>query len=207
MLELPQDLVTPAPPPATPRLAARYEQLLSTAGSFATREYAEVEVTEVAAEAGVSSSTAHRYFPSAAHLLLALHRRQLAELKRRVENRASTVRERQQRIRHLAGAAVELFHMRLAQPAVNACLVELVVPANHDLTGLVGEVDELAWSLLAKLAGDEERGRSILHIIEGLVVAVRTGRLLPFQAERQLKAACEMLARRGAMRGTQQATG
>ena len=196
MLELPQDLVTPAPPPATPRLAARYAQLLDAAARFATLEYPDIDITAVAEEAGVAFGTAHRYFPSAAHLLLALHRRQLLELRARVEDRASGSRTESQRARLLAGAAVELFHMRLAQPAVNSCLDELVVPADHELTGLVGEVDELSWSVLGRLAGGAERGRSIVHVISGLVSAVRTGRLIPLEAEKQLKAACEIVARR-----------
>lgn len=200
MLELPQDLVTPAPPPATPRLAARYNQLLDTAARFATREYPDVDVTEVASEAGVSSSTAYRYFPSSAHLLLALHRRQLLELRSRVEGRANTVRTDDQRARQLAGAAVEMFAMRLAQPAVNSCLDELVVPVDHELSGLIGEVDELSWSTLGQLAGDSGRGKSILHVVSGLVSAVRTGRLMPYEAEQQLKAACEIVARRRPMR-------
>ncbi|GHG50696.1 hypothetical protein GCM10012320_19530 [Sinomonas cellulolyticus] len=200
MLELPQDLVTPAPPPATPRLAARYNQLLDTAARFATREYADVDVTDVASEAGVSSSTAYRYFPSAAHLLLALHRRQLLELRARVEGRANSVRTDEQRSRQLVGAAVEMFAMRISQPAVNSCLDELVVPVDHELAGLIGEVDELAWSTLGQLAGGSGRGKSILHIISGLVSAVRTGRLMPYEAEQQLKAACEIVARRRAVR-------
>lgn len=196
MLELPHDLVTPAPAPATPRMAARYNQLLDTAAQYATREYPEVDVTEVANEAGVSTSTAYRYFPSAAHLLLALHRRQLLELRARVEDRAKAARTDGQRARNLAGAAVEMFAMRLAQPAVNSCLDELVVPVDHELTGLIGEVDELSWSVLGRLSGDAERGRSIVHVVSGLVSAVRTGRLMPYEAEQQLKAACEIVARR-----------
>ncbi|GEB65689.1 hypothetical protein SAT01_31370 [Sinomonas atrocyanea] len=196
MLELPHDLVTPAPPPATPRMAARYEQLLDTAAQFATREYPDVDVTEVAHEAGVSSSTAYRYFPSSAHLLLGLHRRQLLELRNRVEDRVAASRTDAQRASALAGAAVELFAMRLAQPAVNSCLDELVVPADHELSALIGEVDELSWSVLGRLAGDAERGRSIVLVVSGLVSAVRTGRLMPYEAEQQLKAACEIVARR-----------
>ncbi|GAB3272173.1 hypothetical protein GCM10027449_08520 [Sinomonas notoginsengisoli] len=201
MLELPHDLVTPAPPPATPRMAARYRQILDTAARFATREFPDLDVTEVANEAGVSSSTAYRYFPSTAHLLLALHRRQLLELRARVEERANTARTDGQRVRQLAGAAVELFAMRLSQPAVNSCLDELVVPVEHELSGLIGEVDELSWSVLGRLAGDAERGRCIVHTVSGLVSAVRTGRLMPYEAEQQLKAACEIVARPRAARG------
>ncbi|MDQ4489199.1 helix-turn-helix domain-containing protein [Sinomonas sp. ASV486] len=182
-------------------MAARYDQILDAAPKFSTREYPNVDVNEVALEAGVATSTAHRYFPSSAHLLLALYRRQLLELRARVDDRAATARTDQQRARNLAGAAVEMFAMRLAQPAVNSCLSELVVPVEHELTALVGEVDELSWSILGRLAGDNERGRSIVHIIAGLVSAVRTGRLMPFEAERQLKTACEIVASRRAMRG------
>ncbi|GAB4098438.1 TetR/AcrR family transcriptional regulator [Sinomonas halotolerans] len=195
MLELPHDLLAAAPPPATPRLAARYNQLLDTAARFATLDYPEVDVTLIASEANVSSSTAYRFFPSAAHLLLALHRRQLLELRERVDQRAGRAQDRTQRVRHLVGAAIELFHMRLAQPAVNSCLDELIVPADHDLAALIGEVDELSWSVLGRLAGGAERGRNVVLVISGLVTAVRTGRLLPLEAEQQLKASCELVAK------------
>ena len=195
VLELPKDLVSMEAPPTTPRLAERYRRLLDAAGEFARLEYPEVEVSAVATRAGVSLSTAYRYFPSSAHLLLALHRRQLLELRERVESRARNARGRgvEERSRQLAGAAIELLQMRLSQPAVNSCLDELVVPTDHELARMIGEVDELSWSVLGRLGGGAARGRSIVLMVSGLVSAIRTGRLLPYEAEQQLKEACALL--------------
>ncbi|MDQ4503406.1 helix-turn-helix domain-containing protein [Sinomonas sp. ASV322] len=167
--------------------------MLDAAAEFARLEYPEVEVSAVAERAAVSVSTAYRYFPSAAHLLLALHRRQLIELRERTAKRSRSSASREARPRQLAGAAVELLQMRLSQPAVNSCLDELVVPADHELGRLIGEVDELSWSVLGRLAGGAARGKSIVLMVSGLVAAIRTGRLLPYEAEQQLKDACALL--------------
>ncbi|MEA5455715.1 helix-turn-helix domain-containing protein [Sinomonas sp. JGH33] len=193
MLELPKDLVSMEAAPTTPRLAERYGRMLEATADFARLEYPEVEVSAVAERAGVSASTAYRYFPSAAHLLLALHRRQLIELRERVAKRSRSYASREVRTRHLTGAAVELLQMRLSQPAVNSCLDELVVPADHELARLIGEVDELSWSVLGRLGGGAARGKSIVLMVSGLVAAIRTGRLLPVEAEQQLKDACALL--------------
>lgn len=180
-------------PPTTPRLAERYRRMLDFTADFARLEYPEVEVAAVARRAGVSLSTAYRYFPSAAHLLLALHRRQLVELRERFTERTRNARTTELRSRELAGAAIELLQMRLSQPAVNSCLDELVVPADHELARLIGEVDELSWSVLGRLGGGAARGKSIVLMVSGLVSAIRTGRLLPYEAEQQLKDACALL--------------
>ena len=193
MLQLPKDLVSMEAPPTTPRLAERYRRMLDFTADFARLEYPEVEVAAVARRAGVSLSTAYRYFPSAAHLLLALHRRQLVELRERFTERTRNARTTELRSRELAGAAIELLQMRLSQPAVNSCLDELVVPADHELARLIGEVDELSWSVLGRLGGGAARGKSIVLMVSGLVSAIRTGRLLPYEAEQQLKDACALL--------------
>ena len=198
MLQLPKDLVSMEAPPTTPRLAERYRRMLDFTGEFARLEYPHVEVAAVARRAGVSLSTAYRYFPSSAHLLLALHRRQLVELRERVTERARNARTRDLRSRQLAGAAIELLQMRLSQPAVNSCLDELVVPADHELARMIGEVDELSWSILGRLGGGAARGKSIMLMVSGLVSAIRTGRLLPYEAEEQLKDACALLEPEGA---------
>jgi AcrR family transcriptional regulator len=198
VLELPKDLVSMEAPPTTPRLAERYRRLLDAAAEFARLEYPEVEVSAVATRAGVSLSTAYRYFPSTAHLLLALHRRQLLELRQRVESRARNARGLEERSRQLAGAAIELLQMRLTQPAVNSCLDELVVPADHELARMIGEVDELSWSVLGRIGGGAARGKSIVLMVSGLVSGIRTGRLLPYEAEQQLKEACALLGPRTA---------
>ncbi|NUP73689.1 MAG: TetR family transcriptional regulator [Sinomonas sp.] len=200
MLQLPKDLVSMEAPPTTPRLAERYRRLLDAAAEFARLEYPEVEVAAVARRAAVSLSTAYRYFPSSAHLLLALHRRQLIELRERVTERARNAKSRDVRSRQLAGAAVELLQMRLSQPAVNSCLDELVVPAEHELARMIGEVDELSWSVLGRLGGGAARGKSIVLMVSGLVAAIRTGRLLPYEAEQQLKDACALLEQEAAVR-------
>ena len=69
-----------APPPTLPRQRLRYTRILDVAAGFARKGLDSVVLSEVAAKADVPLGTLYRYFPSATQLMLALYRKQLAEL-------------------------------------------------------------------------------------------------------------------------------
>jgi hypothetical protein len=107
------------------------------AAGFARKGLQSVTLSEVAAQANVPLGTLYRYFPSATHLMLAVYRHQLGELK--TGTGPGTVR-----IHALSGVAMEIFHMRVMQPAVEQCLSQGVYLKDRDTTGLLREIDSLA---------------------------------------------------------------
>jgi AcrR family transcriptional regulator len=69
-----------APPPTLPRQRLRYTRILDVAAGYARKGLDSVVLSEVAAQADVPLGTLYRYFPSPTQLVLALYRKQLAEL-------------------------------------------------------------------------------------------------------------------------------
>jgi AcrR family transcriptional regulator len=216
------DLPPMAPPPTLPRQRLRYSRILDVAAGYARRGLDSVDLSEVAAEADVPLETLHRYFPSATQLVLGLYRRQLAELLSPEEARAApAARSRTApRVHHpaadgarptgrpAAGAVInqvqtqalvavtmEIFHMRLMQPAVEQCLSRAVYAEGADTTRLLREIDSLAEKAVTAASGDAAMSRVLLLTVTGLVHAVRSRRLSLFEAEKDLKAACALLAR------------
>lgn len=177
--------------PSAPRQRLRYSRILDVAGSFARKGLCDVELTEVAARADVPLGTMYRYFPTRTHLMLALYRHQLEELQ--AEGLELTPRFRG---RGLTGLLMEIFHMRVMQPAVEQCLSRGVYLPNHDATALLREIDELSERIVGEACGDRTSARILLLAVTGLVQSVRNRRLSLFEAEEDLKKACFHLSPR-----------
>ncbi|WP_458780203.1 TetR/AcrR family transcriptional regulator [Arthrobacter sp. D3-16] len=175
--------------PSAPRQRLRYTRILESAAGFARKGLDSVELTEVAAKADVPLGTLYRYFPSPTHLILALYRHQLDEL----QGGARSVPARF-RGRALAGLVMEIFHMRVMQPAVEQCLSRGVYLPDRDTTVLLREIDALSEKLVAAASGDATAARVLLLTVTGLVQSVRNRRLSLFEAEEDLKKACARLA-------------
>ena len=144
---------------------------------------------DVAARADVPLGTLYRYFPSPAHLMLALYRHQLEELQG--AGRATAARFRS---RALSNVVMEIFHMRVMQPAVEQCLSRGVYLPERDTTALLRDIDALSERAVAAASGDATAARVLLLAITGLVHSVRNRRLSLFEAEEDLKKACDRLA-------------
>ncbi|MFJ5862103.1 TetR/AcrR family transcriptional regulator [Pseudarthrobacter sp. NPDC092439] len=175
--------------PSAPRQRLRYSRILEVAGSFARKGLCDVELTDVAAQADVPLGTMYRYFPTRTHLMLALYRHQLEELA--AGSRVLTPRFRG---RGLTGLVMEIFHMRVMQPAVEQCLSRGVYLPHHDATALLREIDELSERAVAEACGDRTSARILLLAVTGLVQSVRNRRLSLFEAEEDLKKACSHLS-------------
>ncbi|MFJ6078923.1 TetR/AcrR family transcriptional regulator [Pseudarthrobacter sp. NPDC092419] len=175
--------------PSAPRQQLRYSRILGVAGSFARKGLCDVELTEVAARADVPLGTMYRYFPTRTHLMLALYRHQLEELE--AEGLVITPRFRG---RGLTGLLMEIFHMRVMQPAVEQCLSRGVYLPNHDATALLREIDELSERIVGEASADRTAARMLLLVVTGLVQSVRNRRLSLFEAEEDLKKACSHLS-------------
>ena len=184
MLDSMPDLPPMAAPPSLPRQLRRYNRILEVAAGFARKGLKSVTLSEVAAQANVPLGTLYRYFPSATHLMLALYRHQLGELK----TGTGAVR-----IHALSGVAMEIFHMRVMQPAVEQCLSQGVYIKDRDTTGLLREIDSLAERAVTAVCGDAAVARVLLLTVAGLVQSVRCRRLSLFEAEEDLKKACSLL--------------
>jgi len=191
MLEFNPDLPPMAAPPSLPRQQARYARILDVAAGFARKGIKSVTLPEVAAKADVPLSTLYRYFPSATHLMLALYRHQLSELKVSTWPGAGTVR-----IHALSGVVMEIFHMRVMQPAVEHCLSKGVYVKDRDTTALLREIDALSERAVTSASGDAAISRVLLLTVTGLVQSVRCRRLSLFEAEEDLKNACSLLVPR-----------
>lgn len=181
-----------APRPSAPRQRLRYSRILGVAGTFARKGLCEVELAEVAGKADVPLGTMYRYFPTRTHLMLALYRHQLEELE--PEGRVPTPRFCG---RGLTGLVMEIFHLRVMQPAVEQCLSRGVYLPNHDATGLLREIDDLSERMVRDACGGREAARILLLVVTGLVQSVRNRRLSLFEAEEDLKKACSHLSATG----------
>ena len=175
--------------PSAPRQRLRYARILESAAGFARKGLDSVELSEVAAKADVPLGTLFRYFPSATHLMLALYRHQLDELQ--AGSRSASARFRG---RALSGLIMEIFHMRVMQPAVEQCLSRGIYLPDRDTTTLLREIDALSEKVVAAEATDDVAARVLLLTITGLVQSVRNRRHSLFEAEEDLKKACARLS-------------
>lgn len=174
--------------PSAPRQRMRYFRILDAAGGFARKGLDAVELAEVAAKADVPLGTLYRYFPTSTHLMLALYRYQLGELQ------AGRATEARFRGRALGGLVMEIFHMRVMQPAVEQCLSRGVYLPDRDTTVLLREIDAVSEKVVTGACGDPAVARVLLLAVTGLVQSVRNRRLSLFEAEEDLKKACARLA-------------
>ena len=179
-----------APPPTLPRQRLRYVRILDVAAGFARKGLDSVVLSEVAAKADVPLGTLYRYFPSSTQLVLALYRKQLAELLA-----ASSPAPGKVPAHALVGVVMEIFHMRLMQPAVEQCLNRAVYVKDTDTTRLLRDIDATAEKAVAAACDDDAVARVLLLTVTGLVQAVRCRRLSLFEAEEDLKKACSLLQR------------
>jgi AcrR family transcriptional regulator len=179
-----------APPPTLPRQRLRYARILDVAAGFARKGLDSVVLSEVAAKADVPLGTLYRYFPGPSQLVLALYRKQLGELHGGGSPAAGKVPAH-----GLVGVVMEVFHMRLMQPAVEQCLNRAVYAKDTDTTRLLREIDSIAEKAVTAVSGDAAISRVLLLTVTGLVQAVRCRRLSLFEAEEDLKKACRLLSR------------
>ena len=93
----------------------------------------------------------------------------------------------------LVGVVMEIFHMRLMQPAVEQCLNKAVYTKDTDTTRLLREIDSTAEKAVTAVSGDAAVSRVLLLTVTGLVQSVRCRRLSLFEAEGDLKKACVLL--------------
>ncbi len=179
-----------APPPALPRQRRRYTRILDVAAGFARKGLDSVVLSEVAAKADVPLGTLYRYFPSATQLMLALYRKQLGELHLGEWPGGTRIP-----VHALTGVVMEIFHMRLMQPAVEQCLNRAVYAKDTDTTRLLRDIDTAAERAVTAVSGDPAVARVLLLAVTGLVQSVRSRRLSLFEAEEDLKKACSLLVR------------
>lgn len=175
--------------PSTPRQRLRYTCILESAGGFARKGLESVDLTEVSEKSGVPLGTVYRFFPTSTHLMLSLYRQQLDELQVRARTSAASFGGRA-----LTGVVMEIFHMRVMQPAVEQCLSRGVYLKDKDTTALLHEIDALSETAVATAIDDAVAARVLLLAVTGLVQSVRNRRLSLFEAEEDLKKACTLLA-------------
>ncbi|MET1063737.1 MAG: TetR/AcrR family transcriptional regulator [Arthrobacter sp.] len=195
MPEFHSELPPMAPPPTLPRQRLRYTRILDVAAGFARKGLDSVVLSEVAAKADVPLGTLYRYFPSPTQLMLALYRKQLTELHAASSPAASGAGAGDVPAHALVGVVMEIFHMRLMQPAVEQCLNKAVYTKGTDTTKLLREIDATAEKAVTAVIDDAAIARVLLLTVTGLVQSVRCRRRSLFEAEEDLKKACVLLTR------------
>ena len=176
-----------APPPTLPRQRLRYTRILDVAAGFARTGLDSVVLSEVATKADVPLGTLYRYFPSATQLMLALYRKQLGELHLGAGAAGATAP-----MHALVGVVMEIFHMRLMQPAVEQCLNRVVYAKDSDTTRLLRDIDATAEKAVTAVSGDPAVSRVLLLTVAGLVQSVRCRRLSLFEAEEDKEGLCPL---------------
>lgn len=174
--------------PVAPRQRLRYLRVLEAASLAARGGLDDVDLSHIAEAADVSLGTVYRYFPTSAHLMLALFRHQLVELQA-----ARTASAGRLSGRAPAGLVTEIFHLRVMQPAVDECLANAVYEPGAEITELRRELDAMAHATVAETCGDGGAATVLLLAVSGLVQSVRNGRLTQQQADKDLKKACALL--------------
>jgi TetR/AcrR family transcriptional regulator, cholesterol catabolism regulator len=192
MPELEPDLPPMAAPPSLPRQRLRYARILNVAPGFARKGIDSVSLEEVADKASVSPDTLRHYFPTPTHLMLVLYRKQLNEIHPDPEERGGQPAARAG-ARALTNVLMEIFHMRLMQPAVEECLGRAVYVEDAETTGLLRDIDSAAEQVVTAASGDAATSKVLLLVVTGLVQSVRNRRLSLFEAEQDLKKACSLL--------------
>ncbi|OFI37034.1 TetR family transcriptional regulator [Arthrobacter sp. SW1] len=195
-LDLAAGLPRMAAAPTTPRQQLRYARILKTAAGFTQRQFDTVSLSDVATRAHVPLGTLYRYFPSTAHLMLAVYRQQLRELgggQAKSARLADDVVPQRGGRHGLTGLLMEIFHLRVMQPAVEHCLTRSSDSWDGDIPELLREIDALAESVVVAVNNDAGRARILLHTVSGLVQLVGCRRLSLFDAEKDLKNACALL--------------
>ena len=187
-LDLAAGLPHMAAAPTTPRQLLRYARILKTAAGFAQRQFDTVSLSDVSTRAYVPLGTLYRYFPSTVHLMLAVFRNQLRELR---DSKPASSRSSQQ---ELTGLAMEIFHMRVMQPAVEHCLSRAWDTRDGDIPVLLKDIEALSVEMVTAATRDQGNARILLHMITGLVQSVNCRRLSLFDAEKDLKNACKLFA-------------
>lgn len=180
--------------PSAPRQRLRYARILEAAAGFARKGLESVDLPAVAEKADVPLGTLYRYFPTSTHLMLALYRHQLTELQSDAPQTAGWSTQARFRGRALAGLVMEIFHMRVMQPAVEQCLSRGVYLPDRDTTVLLREIDALGERVVVAACTDATAARVLLLTVTGLVQSVRNRRLSLFEAEEDLKKACARLS-------------
>ena len=180
--------------PSAPRQRLRYARILEAAAGFARKGLESVDLPAVAEKADVPLGTLYRYFPTSTHLMLALYRHQLTELQYDAPQAAGWSTQARFRGRALAGLVMEIFHMRVMQPAVEQCLSRGVYLPDRDTTVLLREIDALGEKVVVAACTDATAARVLLLTVTGLVQSVRNRRLSLFEAEEDLKKACARLS-------------
>ncbi len=175
--------------PSTPRQRLRYTRVLESAAGSARKGLESVDLAQISEKSGVPLGTVYRYFPTANHLMLSLYRQQLDELQGRARTSAASFGGKA-----LTGVVMEIFHMRVMQPAVEQCLSRCVYLKDKDTTALLHEIDGLSETAVATASDDAVAARVLLLTVTGLVQSVRNRRLSLFEAEEDLKKACTLLA-------------
>ena len=180
--------------PSAPRQRLRYARILEAAAGFARKGLESVDLPAVAEKADVPLGTLYRYFPTSTHLMLALYRHLLTELQSGAPQAAGWSTQARFRGRALAGLVMEIFHMRVMQPAVEQCLSRGVYLPDRDTTVLLREIDALGEKVVVAACTDATAARVLLLTVTGLVQSVRNRRLSLFEAEEDLKKACARLS-------------
>jgi AcrR family transcriptional regulator len=178
--------VSVARPPARPSTGeqhARQERMLRAAARLGSRlPFERVQMSEVAAEAGVALGTLYRYYPSKHHLFAALLMSRMAALERPSARGAEAVAD-------LLGGACRALLVRplLARAMLTSVNVVRAEQAAQGDTGL--------RDLIAQVAGTDDL--ALARIVEqttyGVLTWAAAGEVSPDEAEADVRRACRLL--------------
>ena len=146
-----------------------------------------VQMSEVAAEAGVALGTLYRYYPSKHHLFAGLLMGRMSALEPPTSSGAAGVAD-------LLGGACQAL---LARPLLAEAMITSVnvVRAGQSAQGGTGQGETGLRDLIARVAGTDDL--ALARIVEqtayGVLTWAAAGEISPEQAEVDLRRACALL--------------
>ena len=184
--------------PSSPDQHARQLRILRAAeqiGSDCALD--QVQMHEVAKQAGVAIGTLYRYFPSKNHLFVGVMTHQIDRLAQALDRRA-LVADRP--AENVFDVLVRANRAVLDRPRLASAMMQSAAAANAATVIDVARNDETMRSVLLRVAGIEHptaNDRAVVRVLlqawAGILQSSLNGRLSPADAESDLHLACRMM--------------
>lgn len=187
--------------PSSDHQRARHVRILEAAAELANeKEFARVQMQEVAKRAGVAIGTLYRYFPSKTHLFVAVMVEQIEQINENLAQRPPVAGGGKDTIYEVLVRATRGL---LRRPALSTAMIQSTSTANAATVPDAGKVDRLFHEIVMSAAGiehptedDHTAIRLLMQLWLGVIQSCLNGRISIPDAESDIRTACDLLLAR-----------